>query len=171
MKFTAKTPNITQYHLSLEPEDELYTACMWAEINLDNDTYTMTATSDCGSYSYKWSVTPSEPFKELMARLDSEYLLGKISDANVFEFRESKDELLKMKDDYVLTESQIQDIEYLDDCGEEMFFNFCMNELNIHPDDIPICTRYPYRAQNFVEIFTQYLQPILKKELGTQKLA
>jgi len=67
MKVEIKRPNITQYHFSVEPSDELYTACMWAIINLDHDTYTMTATSDAGDYSYTWQVTSTETFAHLMA--------------------------------------------------------------------------------------------------------
>lgn len=165
MKVDIKCPNITQYHFSLEPSDELYTACTWARINLDHDTYTMTATSDCGDYTYTWCITPTESFTHLMARLDREYLLGKISNENVFEFKESKNQLMLMKCDYEFNDDQIWDIDNLVQCGEEMFINFCMSELNIHLDDIPICKRYPYGAQTFVKIFIQYLQPLLREEI------
>jgi len=80
----------------------------------------------------------------------------------VFEFEESKTKLLKMKDDYEFSEDQIWEIENLDYCGEEMFFSFCMDELDIHSDDVPAYHRYPYGAQTFAKIFIQYLQPILR---------
>lgn len=164
MKLIVKTPNITQYHFMFEPSDENYTSCLWARINLDHDTFTMTATSDCGDYSYSWCVTETESFAHLMARLGADYLLGKISDRNVFEFEESKAELLKMKDDYEFSEDQIWEAENLDCCGGEMFAHFCVDTLNIHTDDLPIVTRYPYGAIRFVQIFTEYLQPILREE-------
>lgn len=158
MKVNIKRPNITQYHFIFEPSDEIYINCMWSRINLDHDTFTMTATSDCGDYSYRWLVTDHETFAHLMARIDGDYLLGKISDNTIFDFEASKAELLKYTDRI----DALADIEY---CSEEMFI-YKVNELvDIDLIDIPIVKKYPRGAQTFVKIFTECLQPLLREQI------
>lgn len=174
MKVSVKTPNITQYYLQLETGDELYRRCTWAEIKLDHDTYTMTAMSDCGSYSYRWYPTPQhESFRKLMARLDSDYLLDKIA-SEYFDFEESREQLLKMVDNehYVLDDMTrrwlIDDLENMDACGEELFLAKMTENIGWHCSDIPVVSKYPSSAQTFAHIFVEYLQPILREELQSQ---
>jgi len=162
MKVNIKQPNITQYHFQFEEGDPIYTNCMWARINLDHDTFTMTATSDCGDYSYRWHVTESETFSHLMARLGKDYLLDKISSRCVFIFEDSKRQLEKMQSLYDWSDTQKERLDELDECSEESFVKFAWDELNIDPHDIPVEKRYPIGAVTFCELFCKCLQPILK---------
>lgn len=81
MKYKEIKPNITQHFFTFDSTEdkEMYWKCNWARINLDHDNYILSATSDCGDYTYQWCVTPSESFLKLMCRIGSDYLLGKIS--------------------------------------------------------------------------------------------
>jgi len=163
MKVTVKTPNITQYNFVFEPTDDIYYNCTWADINLDNDTYALTAVTDCGNYAYCWSPTPDvERFKALMARIGGEYLLGKIAEENVFDFEESKRIAIDQAKEDEYTEQQIQDIEWIDYCGIEEFIRQIREVTEWEYEYIPVVERYPPGAIAFAKVFTEYLQPILR---------
>ena len=166
MKVTVKTPNITQYSLRFEPSDgDTYYRCTWADINLDHDTYTMSATTDCGNYSYWWQPTPNaESFIRLMKRINKDYLLNKIADDNVFSFDESKRLVLEQAAEDELSKSDILDIELMDHCGIEAFLMKVSNITCWDYDCIPTVNEYPPGAITFVEIFEKFLQPLLESE-------
>ena len=167
MKITAKTPNITQYRIVAEPEDPMYHRCQWAVINLDHDTYTMTAETDCGNYTYGWVPTPkTESFVKLMARIDEGYLLGKIASESVFNFEESKRQLLEEAKSRDCTCRQIQAMEWIEDCGWELFFAKVQEILAWDYYETPMVMEYPPGAITFAKLFVEYLQPLLRKGDG-----
>lgn len=162
MKITLKQPNITQCNIRFERGDELYHACMWATINLDHDTFTLTATSDCGDYSYTWCVTEDETFVHLMARINGDYLLSKIASEDTFYFAESMMKTIaEAKQD---CPENVEELEGLYDCGEEMFLREVGEITGWEYEYIPVVKEYPRRAETFVKIFTEYVQPLLREK-------
>jgi hypothetical protein len=79
MKVVKVARNILIVQCRQEPEDKEYGSCLWADFLFDCDEYRLNVNSDCGNYSYVWHITPTEPFLELMHRMNREYLLDKIS--------------------------------------------------------------------------------------------
>lgn len=70
MKVQVIRPNIEKYRIRMERGDKDYTRCMWADILIDHDAYAITAQTDCGDYSYRWTATPGEEsFRELCLRM------------------------------------------------------------------------------------------------------
>jgi len=166
MNVTVKTPNITQYEFIFDSDDSIYFNCTWARINLDHDTYTMTATTDCGDYAYTWHVTPKEPFVDLMARIGEQYLLGKIAEENVFCFDESKEQAVELAKEigiYAYCDlSDIEDMDYCDYPTEESFYRRIEEMTDWDYETIPIVKKYPIGAVIFAKLFCEYLQPILR---------
>ena len=173
MKVTVKPPNITQFHFDFEEGDQIYMDCLWAQINLDHDSYTMTATSDCGDYSYRWHVTPNESFIKLMSRIGEEYLLYKISDQIVFDFDASKAELIERVDECCIDEwksEAVRELEIMDCLTEESFVRKAYEIVGTWDyESIPVVKRYPIGAITFAKLFCVYLQPLLRELLKTQR--
>lgn len=85
-KVTEINPKIITLEFRQERGDPDYGSCLWARFYLDTENYTMTIESDCGNYGYAWAPTPtSESFLHLMARVDADYLLDKISSETVID--------------------------------------------------------------------------------------
>lgn len=84
MKVTIEKPQIITLMYRQEKGDPDYGSCLWARFNLDLTNYTMTIEGDCGNYTHGWVPTPkSESFLQLLARMDKDYLLYKISNETV----------------------------------------------------------------------------------------
>jgi len=147
-----------------EHSDPIYASCMWARINLDHDTFTMTATSDCGDYSYRWQVTESESFLRLMARISGSYLLDAISSQCVFDFDESKQQAVKQAKICDIDSGIYNQLLDIEPCSEESFFQIVEGLTKWDFEYIPIEKRYPAGAVTFCKLFCGYLQPILRKE-------
>jgi len=169
MKVIVKIPNITQYYFTFEEGDEIYFNCMWARINLDHDTYTMTATTDCGDYTYTCHVTPAESFIKLMARVGEDYLLYKIADRNLFNFDESKARVITQNNVGAglrsVPHEELSEIDYSNCPTEESFLREVARVTGWCWEDIPIEKDYPIRAITFAKLFCKYLQPILREEI------
>ena len=96
MNVAIEKPEILSLLYTQEKADPDYGSCLWARFYLDLNNYTMAIESDCGNYTYGWVRTPkSESFLQLLARMDPDYLLDKISrqtvidgDATAAEFKE-----------------------------------------------------------------------------------
>lgn len=177
MKLIKAVPNITQYLMRFDKKEdpEIYFRCTWARISLDHTTYTMTAVTDCGDFSYGWKPTDEESFLKLMCRIEKDYLIGKISSCNIFDLKESKGETIQNLKGCIgncdCDESNIlnaiKEIESSDYYDEDSFYDsvYDLVEDFADEDNIKICYRYPERAQTFCRIFVDYLQPILREEL------
>lgn len=84
MKVSIEQPRVVQLMYQQEKGDPDYGSCMWARFYLDLENYTMSIESDCGNYVHGWVPTPkSESFLQLLARMDKDYLLDKISSESV----------------------------------------------------------------------------------------
>ena len=81
MKIRNATPNVIKLQLRQEEQDEDYGECLWCDVIIDCDAYALYIDSDCGGFAYTWTPTPdTESFIKLLCRMNSGYLLGKISD-------------------------------------------------------------------------------------------
>lgn len=84
MKVTIEKPRIISLLYKQEKGDPDYGSCLWARFYMDLNNYTMTIESDCGNYTHGWVPTPkTETFLQLLARMDKDYLLYKISSESV----------------------------------------------------------------------------------------
>lgn len=178
MKLSVKPSNTTEYHLRLEPGDPLYTACMWADILLNHDTYTLFVQSDCGNYTYGWTPTPDEEsFLHLMCRVNSEYLLRKISEETKFFLGESKKatvENIRKYCDGDIDEKELgelcEEIMDIEDCGEEGFCRSAIDSMDSRNlvdsfELLSVVKDFPAGAKTFVRLFREIIQPELRKQL------
>ncbi|MHC1722513.1 MAG: hypothetical protein AB9836_04825 [Aminipila sp.] len=174
MKLRVREPKTTEYCFRLDKNDDLYINCTWARFLLNHDTYVLSIESDCGSFSYGWSVTESEPFKTLMARIDKWYLMEKISSMNVLNLEESKRKTIEnIKESFAFEQVPISQQEYLVDeindiesNTEEGFYRAVDTALysGISSENIETEMDYPLRAQVICNFFEKYLQPELRKQ-------
>lgn len=141
-----------------------------------NYDYTLTAKTDCGNYMHGWTPTPDEEsFIHLLSRIESEYLVGKISVKNVFDFEESKRQTYEIirqsRDCRENAERIIEDIDYSldnDNCrSEESFYRTCnsiLKENGVYYSSEMICIEkdYPVGAKIFAEIYDTAIKPYLR---------
>jgi hypothetical protein len=167
------TPNIRQFHYRQEKTDKDYGSCLWANITLDCDNYTLMVESDCGNYTYGWCPTPEyESFIHLMCRIEKDYLLDKISSRCVLDIEQSKKETIDnvLYNDYILSDDDIESINDIDDfSSDETFYKECDDILRssgiTDTFELMQCVkRYPAGAITFADIFCDVLQPILQTE-------
>lgn len=173
-------PMIRQFLYVQEKQEPDYSSCLWANFVLDCDCYTLSITSDCGNYNYSWSVTPAESFLKLMSRLDSEYLLNKISN-DVFDICQSIMETCSniveyyglQKGENIKIDELIQQINDLDESNPILFHRKCGELIQKFDENnwealtlVSVVYDYPARAKNIVKVFMEYLQPLLRKELN-----
>lgn len=93
MKIKNIAPDVVQLKFYQEKTDSDYGSCLWGNVIIDCANYTLLIESDCGSYAYGWTPTPNtESFIRLLCRMNSDYLLGKISDMTCFDFEKSKEQ-------------------------------------------------------------------------------
>ena len=100
-KVELKQPTIIKIEYHQEREDDDYGTCLWANFLMDMERYDLHITSDCGNYSYGWVPTPNtESFLKLLSRIDSEYLLNKISTMCMVNTEETFNNVLELLEDY-----------------------------------------------------------------------
>ncbi len=82
MKIEALKPSIVRIAIHQEQDDPNYGSCLWGYYDFDLDRYMLNIQSDCGNAAYRWCETPdSESFLHLMARIDDDYLIHKLFEA------------------------------------------------------------------------------------------
>lgn len=173
MELQIKRPNSTEYNFQFEKEDLDCQRRVRASITLNHDTFVMTARTDCGDYSSVWLPTAKpDGFIRLMASLNRDYLLNRISDRIVFDLEESKKGTIENLKYYldIDFEEAVEEIEGMNGYGEGGFRSQCSNICEKYGIDdsfyvIQIEKRYPDGAETFCDIFIKYLVPELKKEL------
>lgn len=172
MKVEVNKPDIIQFCIWMEKDDELHTSCMWARITFDNKNWSMMAQSDCGDYSYSWVPEKDRTFLKLMQQIDGEYLLGKIADRSRFDEEESKRNLISWvncEEDADRLEKEIKEInagspeEFMREVGD-------IEGLQDWPD-LWECIEhdYPQSAKTFTRVFTECIQPEIRKHLKRGK--
>lgn len=181
MKIEEVKPAIRQFKYRQEKTDPDYGTCMWATFNLDTESYTLYIESDCGNYAYGWTPTPDhESFIRLMSRIDEGYLLGKIANADQFNFEVSKEKTIANIREYfeydIYLEEIMEEIEYricFTGSEHDFFDNFddLLNGYSVSDTFEIIHTEMEYSAgaKRIAKIFCEVLQPILKEECRKEK--
>lgn len=169
MKVTVIKPNVTEYRIRTEPGDAIHTRCMWANILFNHDTYSISAQTDCGDYSYRWPVTKDESFHDLClhALRDEEYLLAKFSSRTIFSLEETK-RLFLESNDLLVPECPgdpiVKAIREIDASTEKEWIE---QVRDLHFDDTPwdyIVKEYPAQAHTFVYLLSKVILPMMKEE-------
>lgn len=169
MKVEVKVPDTVQFCIRIDKEDELHSQCMWARITFDNKNWSMMAQSDAGDYSYSWCVeSGGRKFLELMQQLDVDYLLCKISDRNKFDLDDTKRTVINRIYDDEQAERMINEINSIDACSQDEFMQELAEIKGIDGYSELwecICMDYPTRAKVFARVFTECIQPEIRKYL------
>jgi len=178
-----KKPNVITLEYRQEKTDDNYGSCLWANFNFDLDRYDLSILSDCGNYAYGWVPTPdTEPFLELMARLDETYLLGKISSESVIDFKETWSNAQNYINYVLGDENPDFDLEEIEEIcrgsSESDVYNGLLKALeytnadNEFADDyellVCITKTYPLMAKRIVKIFIENIEPKIKEMLKAQ---
>lgn len=177
MKIENITSNIIQFKFYQEKTDNDYGSCLWGNIIIDCANYTLLIESDCGSYTYGWTPTPNtESFVKLLCRMNSDYLLGKISDMSCFDFEKSKEQTYKNIREYFeydgtnAVEEIIENLDYTLDAtdSEESFYRACEEAFYGYDvcdsfEIIYIEKDYPSGAKKIADIFKNTIQPYLRE--------
>lgn len=179
MKVSEYKPNVIMYSVIPETKDGR-SDCLWARFIFDCDNFQLNINSDAGDYSYKWSYDENESFMHLMSRINKDYLLSKISNRNIFDFEESKKEMLKRIESYdpvycgIDSEekwNQIkQEILDMEPCSEGYYLQTIYDLIpNIDFESIYVENYYPYEAKVIANMFSEYIQPIIKNKLNEKE--
>ena len=182
MKIEEIKPNIRQFMFRQERGDPGFGSCLWASFIIDCEQYILYISSDCGDYVYGWTPTPkTEPFTKLLSRINGDYLLSKIAVENVFDFEESLNQIIEWLKDDNASHGEIDkfrtDMKWeaqigMAGCADDAFKDVC-TEILIDIGHEGLCDYdensgcvydYPSAAKMIVHIFTEYLQPILRKD-------
>lgn len=179
-------PNIRQFEYRQGRENPDYSLCSWATFVLDCTNYTLYIASDCGRYSYSWAPTPeSESFVHLVSRIDSDYLLGNIEFMRIFDYEKSLNNVIEYLKDDAVSEEELEQfkerMKYESEVGlagiiDDEFKTACKEGLdNINRadlldglDDGGCVYEYPLDARKVIQIFCEYLQPLLKAEVDEE---
>ena len=167
---------IEKYRIRLDTDDELYYSCIWADIYLDSDNWTLMAVSDCGDYSHCWGYEKGRTFKQFLSKLNRTYLLSKIAKEDQFDFYETMKNLLCQlfearksgSVDKQTARAIYNYITEIDNCDDVTLFN----EISSHWETSDFYDnawesfiyRYANCAITFADIFIKMFQPILRKE-------
>lgn len=178
MKIKRVEPKIVSYSLRTEESDENFFECYWATFTFDCDRGCLNINSDAGNFSHSWGYNENEDFMSLMARINHDYLLDKISDRSVFFLKESIEETIaEIREngiDYFGIENEeelnsvIEDIKDLseDIISEEFFFRAVENIVpGIDFEAVQVVKDYPHGAKKVCELFKEYVQPLIKEEI------
>lgn len=169
MKLTTEEKNILQIHVDLSPEDENYSQCNWADFIVQPSDNSLTIRSDGGNMSYAWDNIGPENFYQFLAKLDSGYLLTKMSSATVFNFDKTVKILL-----LALNEEKHSDylrfIREMEPVGNQIeFAHRLLSHKDSHSDDLEcVVMDYPAGHRAAIDIFIKYVQPELWKLGGVK---
>lgn len=180
MRVEKINPRVITYKLVPDKRDKEYFSCMWARYVFDCDNGRLNINSDAGDYSYGWGHNEHEDFMHLMSRVDSGYLLNKISNRTVFNIEKSKAHTITNVQEHGVDyfwindqkqlESILEEINDIDDgASEETFLREVVDIVpEIDWDFIETVKEYPCGAVTVVNLFIKYLQPEIKKEFCQQ---
>lgn len=167
MNISVLKPNVVKFRIRTDRSDALHTRCLWADILIDFDNYSISAQTDCGDYSYRWAITKDESFLDLCLRMmkDEEYLLSKFSERSVFSLSETKQLYFECN---CLDRSNPDDLAII--CAVEEIDAFTesgwiqqMRDLDEAPWDY-IVREYPAQAHTFVCLLQSVVLPKLKED-------
>ncbi len=179
MKITVMKPNTITFKAVSEKADKYSTKCLWALVTFDLDNWIMSAQSDAGEYSYRWSKEKDRTFLELMAVLNKHYLLGKIAKRDFFNIEETKENICELvrKDDNLEEWQRHETLEEILNISN----NLSVYEFSQQTDEIDIVREYdlletdvydyPMSAEIFVNIFVDEIIPAIKEYIYSNKVS
>lgn len=182
MKVTVEKPEVITLLYKQEKTDHDYGTCLWARFYLDLKNYTLAVESDCGNFTYGWVPTPnSETFLQLLARMGEDYLLSKISNKSVIDGDATAEEMQELVKEF----SECEHI-YLSNWDMEQIADACYHHsderdlVEAELDTVvsfdlrkalesdtyylysAVAKDYPAGAKKIVEVFANYIKPVLK---------
>ena len=181
MKVTIERPKIISLLYKQEKGDPDYGSCMWARFYLDLNNYTMTIESDCGNYTHGWVPTPKfETFLQLLARMDKDYLLYKISSESVVDGDATWESVEAMVQEAAAWEGEDLDLSTWEDVKAACYHRNDDREIvealeeALRPTDLwnkmdfeqrygCIVHDYPANAKKIVEVFATCIQPKIRE--------
>ena len=162
-------------------EDVDYGSCLYARFYFNLDKYELSIVSDVGNYSYKWCETPdTESFLELMARISSDYLLGKLCGApKDFDYEATKDHMYDYwgEEEHAkeILDKIFEELEYEDGAQEssDIFlmkfdeYNYDTNPCPAYFSDVWEMVQYSYTPwqERICKIFVDVIQPKIREIL------
>lgn len=167
MKIEAVKPNITKFKIRMERGDQDFGRCMWADILIDHDAYSISAQTDCGDFSHRWPATPDdESFLDLCIRMldDESYILSKFSSRCVFSLEESKLLYRDINDE----ESDMFEAVYRVEASNEREWIDALREIGEPEPWEYIVMDYPVQAITFARILKNVVLPELMKEKNNE---
>ena len=161
MKVSIIRPNIDKFEIRMERDDELYHACLWANILIDYDAYTISAVTDCGNYAYNWCITKEETFRHLCLRMlrDEDYLLRKFSSETVFDLKASKKLFEELHGD---NPKRVEEVNAVHADSDREWVEE-LQEIGIREPWEYIVKDFPRGAKTFVSILKNVVLPEMKK--------
>lgn len=181
MTVTIEQPQILSLMYRQEKGDPDYGSCMWARFYLDLNNYTMTIESDCGNYTHGWVPTPKyETFLQLLARMDKDYLLYKISSESVVDCDATWEAVEAMVRDAASWEGEDLDLSIWEDIKAACYHHNDDREIvdaleyALRPTDLfkkldyeqtygSIVHDYPTNAKKIVEVFDTCIRPKIRE--------
>ena len=162
-----------------EPGVHDYGSCLWAKFILDLDAYSLSIQSDCGHYGYTWVPTPrSESFLHLMARVEADYLLDKISSRCVIDTENTLAAFVKLMEENAVDPSEtdidgepVINMERLEAiCGldhdadivaesKKLFRDTAMDGVDEYDLWDCVSKDFPLNAKKIAEVFETYIAP------------
>lgn len=159
-----------------------YGSCAWANFDFDTKEYNLSIASDCGYYGYGWTVTKSESFLELMARISSDYLLNKLGEESVVDWAATREAIEDAIEDLDYDEDEKGDaiagldtLEYdyqlTENIGATTVLIENWNEEHLRISDIYeyIRTDYTGDLKRIAQVFERFIQPEIRKYLRENK--
>ena len=175
MKVQEIPVNIRCLEYIQDKTDSDYGSCLYARFYFNLEKYELNIISDCGNYSYKWIATPEhESFLELLARIDSDYLIRKLcGNPSTFNYEETKENFYKYADEE--EKDKLDTIfEYMDtpsdtpSSGDEFLEMLENYSLDFSEPWEYIVYEYNSWQTRIVSIFEKYIQPAIKEMLKSQ---
>jgi len=171
MKVQEIPVNIRCLEYTQDKSDSDYGSCLYARFYFNLEKYELNIISDCGDYSYKWMATPEhESFLELLARINSDYLIRKLCGSpRTFNYEKTKENFYKYADEE--EKNKLDTIfEYMNTPSSGDAFLEMLENYSLDFSEPWECLEYEYNFQQrrIVNIFEQHIQPAIKEMLKSQ---
>lgn len=139
---------------------------------LDTESYILSIECDWGNYCYRWGATEVETFKQLLCRLNTDYLLRKLSSRSEINWKKTKRRARELyfqhggdpNNDKERVKEFLNEVDRVDE-NEIRFYDFMMEyNPDLFEGDFFI-KEFPLQAQITVELFEKYLVKQLETEM------
>ena len=180
-----KNPQIIRFEYRPEPDDPEYKGCTWARFDVDETEKLLSITSDCGNYAYCYWDPGESSFLEFLSRLGRDYLCEKMLGAptiinealTVENIRDAYDEVEETisEDEYERLLSNLSDIKACNPSDLSSTIR-CIEDWEDDNDiswidDLQelITVDYTPQQKRIIRIFTDYIQPAMRKAIEIAK--